>query len=59
MNETYAIIERARSWLAVIDDATDMVHKIEQDVRECADRAIDEVSKSYFCKHLFRQFKVG
>ncbi len=32
VNETHAIIERARSWLAVIDDAADMVHKIEQDV---------------------------
>lgn len=43
VNEAHAVIERTRNWLAVIDDAADMVHKVKQDIRECADRAIDEV----------------
>lgn len=46
VNETQTLIQNTRQWLAVIDDAAEMVHKVETDVRQCADRAIDEVSRS-------------
>nr|CDS15679.1 trim56 protein [Echinococcus granulosus] len=45
VNETQALIQKTRQWLAVIDDAAEMVHKVEHDVRECADRAIDEIHR--------------
>lgn len=43
VNETHTLIQNTRQWLAVIDDVAEMVHKVERDVRQCADRAIDEV----------------
>uniref|UniRef100_A0A5K3FAB9 Peptidase_M16_C domain-containing protein n=1 Tax=Mesocestoides corti TaxID=53468 RepID=A0A5K3FAB9_MESCO len=45
VNETQSLIQRTRQRLAVIDDAAEMVHKIERDVRECADKAIDEIHR--------------
>ncbi|KAM7540270.1 hypothetical protein Aperf_G00000022052 [Anoplocephala perfoliata] len=43
VNETQTLIQNTRKWLAVIDDASEMVRKVESDVRQCADRAIDEI----------------
>ncbi|VDK32438.1 unnamed protein product [Taenia asiatica] len=45
VNETQTLIQNTRHWLGVVDDVAEMVHKIERDVRECADRAIDEIHR--------------
>ncbi|KAL5112440.1 E3 ubiquitin-protein ligase TRIM56 [Taenia crassiceps] len=45
VNETQTLIQKTRHWLGIVDDAAEMVHKIERDVRECADRAIDEIHR--------------
>ncbi|VUZ52664.1 unnamed protein product [Hymenolepis diminuta] len=45
VNETQILIQKTRQWLGVIDDAAEMVHKVEREVRQCADRAIDEIHR--------------